>query len=77
MKTLGDYSAICRNLTDVMREIADGKIAVRNIGFDIALLMLHTDGMIEPIKDDGQMQTICLSDKGREFLQRGGYSNFL
>lgn len=77
MKTLGDYSEICRNLTDVMREIADGKIIVISIKFNLALLLLQTDGMIEPIEDNGKLQTVRLSDKGRELLQRGGYSDFI
>ena len=77
MKTIGDYSEICRNLTDVMREIKEGQIAVSNIGFNIALLILQTDGMIEPIEKSEKLQTVRLSAKGREFLQRGGYSDFI
>ena len=76
MKTIGDYSEICRNLTDVMREIKDGKIAVSNIGFNIALLILQTDGIIEPIGNGDKLETVRLSAKGHEFLQRGGYSDF-
>ncbi|MDE6649648.1 MAG: hypothetical protein K2K45_06940 [Muribaculaceae bacterium] len=50
---------------------------VSNIGFNIALLILQADGMIEPIEKSDKLQTVRLSAKGHEFLQRGGYSEFV
>lgn len=76
MKTLGDYSEVSRNLTAIMQEIADGKVSVCKIGFNLGLLILQTDGMIEPLKGSDELQTIQLSANGKELLERGGYSEF-
>lgn len=76
MKTLGEYSRFCVELTDELRKVGKGDIIVRDYSLNIILLTLEADGLIVPIIPNGEFQKLELTDKGRELLNRGGYSNF-
>lgn len=81
MKTLGDYSNLCRRLDKALRDVAEGReIPTKTIGANFELFQLEEDGMVEiegfnPLQH-GSFDSVRITDKGRELLGRGGYSEF-
>lgn len=78
MKTLGDYSKICQRMTELLQEVADNNISCNNAVPELLFFFLEKDKMIElhNIENNGTFEYATITDKGRELLNRGGYTDF-
>ena len=81
MDTLGQYSDLCRRLDRMLTAVADGEdFFDKTIGTQPELFMLEEDGMVEIVgfdwKKNGRFDSVRITQKGRELINRGGYSNF-
>lgn len=89
MKTLGEYSRHCREIDDVLKQAVNGIGSVYPLS-ETAMLcyILEHDGMVvidyvdvnvgskkKPIVRQ-DIVSVKITPKGRELLNRGGYSEF-
>ena len=77
MENLEDLNQLYEELTDMLRKIEAGDICIIDIKHNAILVILKDDGYIEPFVPNGEYQIVKLTDKGRDFLNRGGYSGCL
>lgn len=90
MKTLGDYSKLCRRLDDALKQSVNG-IEKLSLLCDTAFIYgyLADDGIVDvayneinlskgkrPVKGY-EISSVSITPKGRELLNRGGYSSFM
>lgn len=81
MKTLGDYSDLCRRLDDTLIKVACGEdFPTKTISACFEVFLLESDGLVkingfEP-KKHGTFSSVEITQKGRELLNRGGYCDF-
>ena len=81
MKTLGDYSNLCRRLEAALLKVAQGyDLSTKTIEMSPEIFELEHDGMVEihefDWKSNDKFDSATITDKGRELLSRGGYSKF-
>lgn len=80
-RTLGDYSGLCRRLDEALLKLARGHdVPVRKIGECPEIFQLEEDGMVEvrgfDWRNKGTFESVIVTPKGYELLNRGGYSDF-
>lgn len=81
MKTLGDYSNLCRRLDAALLKVVQGyDLPLKTMEMSPELFELEHDGMVEiqwfDWHSNGKFDSVKITDKGRELLSRGGYSKF-